>query len=334
MNAEILGKCPGHPYSHVHASTLCKLWKGYGKLLQVHAKDWSNKNVNFVVKEVDIPPSSGEDHLRKVKSYKVESIFYKELSKQMNERDVVVPELVHVEDNLQETEGSMSIVLSDLTLDRQYYTLSGLSMDLREAEAVLTWLAKFHAMNWQREIPAGLWTEGSFWQLGTRTRELADMMDEEWSDLKAQAGRIHEKITGSRFRTVIHGDAKSANFFFYNDVGNEIQVSGFDFQYCGGGDPMRDVAYLLSCSVQPSVLEQRGVGHFLKHYHSELTSRLDTVQATEYTFLIVQQQFDVCLADLVRFMAGSRWWGNIEFSEQNTKKWLHSQLVNTNSKRT
>ena len=67
----------------------------------------------------------------------------------------------------------------------------------------------------------------------------------EESELKNQAFRIDEILNSCRFKTLVHGDAKVANFCFSEDGKN---VSAVDFQYVGGGCGMKDVAYFLgSC---------------------------------------------------------------------------------------
>ena len=65
------------------------------------------------------------------------------------------------------------------------------------------------------------------------------------SPLKENAFLIDEKLYQSSFKTIVHGDAKLANFCFTKDGCRSAAV---DFQYVGGGCGMKDVAYFLgSC---------------------------------------------------------------------------------------
>ena len=62
------------------------------------------------------------------------------------------------------------------------------------------------------------------------------------ADLKKAAQGIDKRLQSARFQTLVHGDAKLANFCF-SDVG---QVAAVDFQYVGKGCGMKDVAYFIS----------------------------------------------------------------------------------------
>lgn len=46
----------------------------------------------------------------------------------------------------------------------------------------------------------------------------------------------------------MHGDAKNANMYFNKGPAGETLVSVYDFQYCGKASPMKDLAYLVTCS--------------------------------------------------------------------------------------
>jgi thiamine kinase-like enzyme len=78
--------------------------------------------------------------------------------------------------------------------------------------------------------------------LDTRPEEF-EMMEE--GLLKSKAHDIDQRLNQCQFQTIVHGDAKLANFCFSED-GKE--VAAVDFQYVGGGCGMKEVAYFLgSC---------------------------------------------------------------------------------------
>jgi thiamine kinase-like enzyme len=59
--------------------------------------------------------------------------------------------------------------------------------------------------------------------------------------LRRAAKPIDEKLNRASFQTLVHGDAKPANFCF-----GRGKVAAVDFQYVGGGCGMKDLAYLCS----------------------------------------------------------------------------------------
>lgn len=90
-------------------------------------------------------------------------------------------------------------------------------------------------------------------------------MGSEWDRLRGVAPTIDCRLKGygpnsafsSAHRTLVHGDFKPANLLFCrgeskgdSSGGDACSCAAYDFQYCGGGYGVRDVAYLLSCGVQ------------------------------------------------------------------------------------
>ena len=106
-------------------------------------------------------------------------------------------------------------------------------------DACLRWLAAFHA-RFLGVAPDGLWKNGTYWHLATRQDELAAIEDPE---LREAAPLLDQKLRACVFQTLVHGDAKPANFCFARGGSS---VAAVDFQYVGGGCGMKDVAYLLS----------------------------------------------------------------------------------------
>jgi hypothetical protein len=329
---QLLSHCPGAPFSSIYPRVLCSLWAGYGQIVSIKALDSSKQERRFIVKEFSCPPGMNaahrgeEDHSRKVHSYSVESSFYQNVSKRMIDAGVLVPELQHV---YRDEEGSnIVMVLSDLSLHGEYNVRKGNQLDLKEGKALLSWLARFHAVNWEKSGADvhlnGLWDEGSFWQLGTRQAELEDI-EIEWIEMgltREVAVQVHEAIKNSKSRTIIHGDAKASNFFFFKE---DSRIAGFDFQYVGFGDPMRDVAYLLCCSIKQNLVDKHQ-DDLLWHYHSELSACLMDAGHDAYDMEQMKESFELCVVDLARFMSGSRWWGNLDYIQNKTMAYLKRQV--------
>lgn len=132
----------------------------------------------------------------------------------------------------------------------------------KEIRACLSWLAHFHAL-FLGVTPEGLWPVGTYWHLETRPDELEAMDDLE---LKAAAGDIDRVLNECHFKTIVHGDAKLANFCFSR---SGLEVAAVDFQYVGGGCGMKDVVYFLGSCMDERECGKR-VPELLDHYFTEL----------------------------------------------------------------
>jgi len=77
-------------FTHVTDVTVIQsLWAGYGKLYSCAAKRRDDETAHLVVKHFAPPlraSDDSEDHLRKMRSYEVESAFYEKLSAKMIDR--------------------------------------------------------------------------------------------------------------------------------------------------------------------------------------------------------------------------------------------------------
>lgn len=144
------------------------------------------------------------------------------------------------------------IILEDL--DASGYFLRAESLTPERSKVCLRWLAAFHSRfltkNPTPAWPEGLWPKGSYWHLDTRPDELENMED---SPLKQYAKSIDRHLHECTHKTLVHGDAKVANFCFSHD-GSE--VAAVDFQYVGGGCGIKDVVYFLGSCLSEEECEQ------------------------------------------------------------------------------
>ncbi|MCA9396828.1 MAG: phosphotransferase [Candidatus Omnitrophica bacterium] len=217
-----------------------ELWSGYGTIKRYCLEGSVFSSV--IVKHVNLPDGRkhprGWDtdfsHKRKVRSYEVEKTWYRGLSAQCGER-CRVPRCLAVKTRKQES----LLVLEDL--DAAGFAGRKRSLTPNAMSGCLKWLAYFHA-TFLGVQPDNLWKIGTYWHLDTRPDELKVLTDK---PLREAAPEIDRLLNSSPFRTLVHGDAKLANFCFSKDP--DI-VAAVDFQYTGGGCGMKDVAYYIgSC---------------------------------------------------------------------------------------
>jgi hypothetical protein len=294
------------------------LWSGYGKILRIGLVGSKYKSV--VVKyiqsgEVNSHPRGWDtdfSHQRKVKSYEVESEWYLNWSSRCNQ-GCRVPKCFIVES----FENEVIIILEDLT--ETQFCETRVAASPIEIQACLNWLAGFHAL-FMKEDPGNLWEQGTYWHLNTRPDELAKMKD---SPLKENAFLIDEKLYKSSFKTIVHGDAKLANFCFTKDGYRSAAV---DFQYVGGGCGMKDVAYFLGGCLTEEEFDSQ-VRVYLDFYFNALAQNLDN---GKFYFQDIESEwrelFPFAWADFQRFLKGwspSHWKIN-DYSERITREVVES----------
>jgi len=216
------------------------LWSGYGSIDRYRLT--GSRIDSVVVKHVRYPDqqhhprgwNSDRSHQRKLHSYQVETAWYQHWAARCDEHCRVPACLA-----LQHRDDEVLMVLEDL--DSSGYPARLNQVGDKQMQACLSWLANFHA-SFIGEQPHGLWDIGSYWHLATRPDELAAMDD---GPLKQAAGLLDQTLNEAPFQTLIHGDAKLANFCFSADGS---RVAAVDFQYVGGGCGMKDLAYFIgSC---------------------------------------------------------------------------------------
>ncbi len=274
------------------------LWSGYGTISK--AKITGDYSQKVVVKHI-CPPAKGShprgwntnlSHQRKLKSYLVEMAWYR------HHADKCGP-LCRVPDSyLSLSDGDEHlIVLEDL--DDSGYAHRKSTLTIPETKVCLSWLANFHARFMNQSFP-DLWKKGSYWHLDTRPDEW-DAMSE--GKLKHNAREIDRILDECKYKTIIHGDAKVANFCFNADY---TQVAAVDFQYVGGGCGMKDVSYLLGSCLGSNECE-RYDKVLLDHYFNELQMALE---ASDFKgdFSSLEQEwremYAVAWTDFTRFLQG------------------------------
>ena len=266
------------------------MWSGYGQIIRLRLENAAFKSV--IVKHVQLPINShhprGWDtdigHQRKRKSYKVEAKWYQNYSQRSAAR---LPKCLA----LDFTGDEVLLVLEDL--DLAGFPLRKQSVSWVEIKACIQWLAQFHA-SFLGQIPEGLWNVGTYWHLETRPQELAVLKDQK---LKEAAAFIDEKLNSTKYKTLVHGDAKLANFCF----SKEGKVAGLDFQYVGGGCGMKDLVYFVGSCLNENEcerLETQILDCYFEYLQSELEEKEEALEA-EWRSL-----YRVAWADFHRFLKG------------------------------
>ncbi|NOH96062.1 phosphotransferase [Vibrio sp. 99-70-13A1] len=278
------------------------LWGGYGELVRLSFLDKLNVPAppNLIVKHVSLPDKSEHpkgwntqrSHLRKVRSYQVETSWYQGYTQQFDQYCPMPQGLL-----CKQTDNEWLIVMQDLAgLGFPHIHQTANKM---QRNACLKWLANFHAKHIGAESN-GLWESGTYWHLDTRPDELDALQD---LPLKAQAETIDRKLKQAPFQTLVHGDAKLANFCF-NLKGDK--VAAVDFQYVGHGCAMKDVALFMSSAVEPEHCDARE-SELLESYFGYLQEALTRYQP-HLSFSEVEAawrpMFYVAWADFHRFVKG------------------------------
>ena len=236
--------------------------------------------------------NTNRSHMRKLRSYEVESTWYTSWSSRCDET-CSVPRCLGLETRGKET----LMVLDDL--DELGFPGRRESVGNAEILACLRWLANFHA-TFMGCKPDGLWEQGTYWHLDTRPDELEALTD---FPLKQAAKAIDRLLRENRYQTFVHGDAKLANFCF---SASGEQVAAVDFQYVGGGCGMKDVAYFIGSCLAEEECEQQEAW-LLDSYFSALKLALARRQPSFDTKAVEEEWrtlFPLAWTDFHRFLKG------------------------------
>ncbi|WP_104041659.1 phosphotransferase [Vibrio hyugaensis] len=293
------------------------LWGGYGELVRLTFPSRS-----IIVKHVQLPKplqhprgwNTDRSHQRKLHSYQVEVSWYQHFSYDLDDRCRIPQGL-----KCFQTDNEWLIVMEDLALAGYPNVVK--SANRSQLKVCLEWLANFHA----RYIGVhsdDLWQTGTYWHLATRPDELTVLRD---NRLKDYAKLIDQTLFHAKFQTLVHGDAKLANFCFNQQ---NSSVAAVDFQYVGHGCAMKDVALFMSSAVDPNDCAEME-SWVLDTYFDALNAALKHYQ-TELEPSEVEQEwrplFAVAWADFQRFVKG--WspdhWKINPYTEALTKRALDS----------
>ena len=195
------------------------------------------------------------------------------------------------------------------------------SVDDNQIKQVIKWLACFHIEHLHfKSEPSfiDLWSIGTYWHLGTRPDELEVLAD---IALKQNAQKIDQLLNDCPIQTLVHGDAKLANFCF--DLKNK-KVAGVDFQYIGKGVGVKDLAYFLGGCFEASVYAQSTkcemlINQYVDYYFEQLNvAKKDSAKQFDQLEPLWRDLFEIAWVDFQRFVKGwsPEHWKNNNFSEQ------------------
>lgn len=270
------------------------LWSGYGSIKRYYL-DAEPRSV--IVKEINLSANRNEhprgwnttvSHERKLRSYQIEMAWYQNMNPLIYQ-DIRQPKCLYVE----RSDDQLLLILEDL--DKSGFDQRFQELNQPQFFNCLDWLAKFHA-HFLKVTSADIWPIGTYWHLDTRKDEW-NRMEDGW--LKTSASKIDFALNSASFQTIVHGDAKVANFCFNT---KENSVAAVDFQYVGHGCGMKDVAYLMSSclSAEDCFTMEETIFHryfsLLKTY-----SKLADFEKLEEEW---RKLYPLAWADFARFLLG------------------------------
>ncbi len=273
------------------------LWGGYGGIFRLQLNGTTHRSA--ILKLIQ-PPQQAQhprgwntptSHQRKIQSYQVETHWYANYA-HLCDKPCYVPAVLAVSSDA----SCQWILMEDLTTQ---YPLRAATLSMTEALVCLQWLATFHA----RFIgikPDGLWSTGTYWHLDTRQDELNSMPK---GELKACAAKLDKRLSDCQYQSIVHGDAKVANFCFNSD---KSAVAAVDFQYVGGGVGVKDVAYFLGSCLDEKTIE-KNESALLSAYFTALGEQITSTYSDQLAQHVVRAWSDlyaIAWTDFYRFLEG------------------------------
>jgi len=274
------------------------LWSNFGSLERLWLDGY--KQDSIIIKRISPPTemnhprgwNSDVSSRRKIKSYEIERHWY-EVYAQKLPPEIKVPEFLF------QTELHGETILGMEDLHTSGFNQS-FSSNEKCFDRCLEWLARFHAFHLNHQ-PEGLREVGTYWHLDTRREEWEAM---ESGDLKNAAEKIDQKLKQCKYQTLVHGDAKPANFCFTADYDD---VAAVDFQYVGRGCGIKDLVYYMSSALSESQL-LAGSESVVQKYFEYLEFSLQRYRPEFEEFAVLKKEWmdliDYAWADFIRFLEG------------------------------
>ena len=273
------------------------LWGGYGGIFRLSLN--GTKHRTAILKLIQ-PPQQAQhprgwntptSHQRKIHSYKVETHWYANYAGLCGE-SCRVPLVLSAGSDM----ACQWILMEDLTT---HYPLCVSTLSMPEAAVCLRWLAAFHA-SFIGKTPNGLWPVGTYWHLDTRQDELKNMPK---GELKSSAAKLDNLLKECPYQSIVHGDAKLANFCFSK---NKSVVAAVDFQYVGGGVGVKDVVYFLGSCLDENTIE-KNESALLSVYFTALRKQIAVTHSDELAQCVERAWSDlyaIAWTDFYRFLEG------------------------------
>lgn len=284
------------------------LWSGYGEIrrYQIGGRPYVVKMVNPT--EQHAHPrgwNTSLSHQRKLDSYQNELLFYRHFATRTNQY-CRVPQ--HIASG--QLDEMSWLVMEDL--DSLGFTYRCADAPLSLIKQGIKWLAHFHG-RFLAVDTVSLWPIGTYWHLATRPDEYRKMAE---GPLKQNAVAIDKYLNQCPYQTLLHGDAKLANFCFSADFSD---LAAVDFQYVGRGVGIKDVVYFLGSCLDDHGLNRHAAG-LVDLYFQHLRQAVET-QEHHIDIDLLEQQWRHCYcfawADFERFLVG--------WATQHTKMTGYSQ---------
>lgn len=312
INHQILETC--NASAIIRTEPVQTLWSGYGEIMRYFLKGGKYPTViakHIQLQDDKIHPKGWNtelSHQRKLTSYQVERRWYQHFASKTDNNCRVPESYLTLENG-----SSFLLIMEDLNQsgypDRMHHN----DVTLEAAKTCLGWLAHFHGKFMGSE-GKGLWPVGTYWHLDTRPDELAKIRN---TSLKMVAKDIDEQLNNATFKTLVHGDAKLANFCF----GESNKIAAVDFQYVGRGCGMKDVAYFISSCFHEEdceIYEQE----LLQQYFNVLEVSIDNHIDYQSLKREWEKLYKFAWADFYRFLDG--WspghWKMHQYSQRITQE--------------